>query len=213
MNKIQKLEYAYNKACETISLFPNYIGVIHVEYKSLKYIVANIIKLAAFIKGRRNKIAHTAILFYDNKIPFVIEQSSIRGGIVKRTLKDSYFTKSFKGNVTIDFIECKNFDKAKAEKYINDKLGEKYSIKSMFLSWFDLLFSSDNGTKSELCTDFALDYVDKMLGYKFVDYPNNEITPAELFFIIGKKIEYFKENIKRVSIFRIKDVFKDKRDN
>lgn len=158
------------------------INILHVSNRSITGYYSHFIRLGAFLKGRDNKVTHTALLYKYGHDPRICEALITTGDFNHAGFYDAYF-RGFEGRVWLETIPAKITDKYRSEiirKIEHEYNGLPYSRKKAYLAFIDFLKPQKDNDNKVYCTDKALDIIEMMLGEEVV-CNNAEVTPAELF--------------------------------
>lgn len=188
MNKHLKRQLLYEGVVKQINQYSKCYIVLSVRYYKNTKFLAKIIQKASFLKGR-SKIAHTAAIYKFGTDPVLFE--AVTSGVNHAALYDSYFDGHFEGRVEAHILPAKQTSKKRAElsNYIEHKLlGGKYDIFKALRAYIDIYRDQKDTKNTFFCTDLIIDIYERITDKSCHFVENNaEITPAQLYEIIGRR--------------------------
>jgi hypothetical protein len=146
------------------------------------------VALSAYIKKRKNAIAHSAYIAEYGKHPRIIEASTSG---VNHSDFYKYFQPSFKGKVYIHIIPSEITDKQREEHLENFKhnhLGRKYGFLKAINAWWDVGQEQEDSEDEDFCTDNMIDAYEALTNRQLVE-KNAEWTPSQIFELMKWRYE------------------------
>lgn len=144
VNKIKILNDKFEEIIKRLNL-PEYKGhaiefsITHYGKNPLKYGFSMLIRLGAYLKGRKSRASHSVLLYKDGNYPLIIE-STIEG-INYKGLKNIFCNYKFHGKIvaTVHKNNNPNYNFKVYDDYTDEIIGKKYNIGGSFGAYFPWL--------------------------------------------------------------------------